>query len=76
MELVSLISICLCPIFHHGNTPRWKDYAVDMNLHQLKPPEGAMPVVTTRVTSQNGGLATVVVGIAAPTASGLAINVQ
>ena len=35
-----------------------------------------MPVVTTRVTSQNGGLATVVVGIAAPTASGLAINVQ
>ena len=35
-----------------------------------------MPVVTTRVTSQNGGLATVVVGIAAPTVSGLAINAQ
>ena len=35
-----------------------------------------MPVVTTRVTSQNGGLATVVVGIAARTASGLAINAQ
>ena len=35
-----------------------------------------MPVVTTRVTSQNGGLATVVVGIAAPTVSSLTINVQ
>ena len=31
----------------------------------VKTPERAMPVVTTRVTSQNGGLATVVVGIAA-----------
>ena len=35
-----------------------------------------MPVVTTRVTSQNGGLATVVIGSAAPTVSGLAINAQ
>ena len=34
-----------------------------------------MPVVTTRAASQNGGLATVRVGIAAPTGSGLAINV-
>ena len=34
-----------------------------------------MPVVTTRAASQNGGLATVVVGSAAPTVSGLAINV-
>ena len=34
-----------------------------------------MPVVTTRAASQNGGLATVVVGSAAPTRSGLAINV-
>ena len=35
-----------------------------------------MPVVTTRVTSQNDGLATVVVGIAARTVSRLAINAQ
>ena len=35
-----------------------------------------MPVVTTRAASQNGGLATVVVGRAAPTVSGLAINAQ
>ena len=35
-----------------------------------------MPVVTTRAASQNGGLATVVVGSAAPTVSGLAINAQ
>ena len=35
-----------------------------------------MPVVTMHVTSQNSGLATVVVGIAAPTVSGLAINAQ
>ena len=34
-----------------------------------------MPVVTTRAASQNGGLATVRVGIAAPTISNLAINV-
>ena len=35
-----------------------------------------MPVVTTRAASQNGGLATVLVGSAAPTVSGLAINAQ
>ena len=35
-----------------------------------------MPVVTTRAASQNGGLATVVVGSAAPTGSGLDINAQ
>ena len=35
-----------------------------------------MPVVTMREASQNGGLATVVVGIAASTVSGLAINAQ
>ena len=35
-----------------------------------------MPVVTMRAASQNGGLATVVVGRAAPTVSGLAINAQ
>ena len=35
-----------------------------------------MPVVTTRASSQNGGLATVRVGIAAPTGSGFAINAQ
>ena len=34
-----------------------------------------MSVVTTRAASQNGGLATVRVGIAAPTISDLAINV-
>ena len=35
-----------------------------------------MPVVTMRAASQNGGLATILVGSAAPTVSGLAINAQ
>ena len=35
-----------------------------------------MPVVTTSVASQNGGLATVLVGSIAPTVPDLAINVQ
>ena len=44
-------------------------------LTSVKKTERAMPVVTTRAVSQNSGLATVLVGSAAPTGSGLAINV-
>ena len=76
MELGLLSSLLSLPVF----LPRYYSTLEGLRgrheLTSVKNPERAMPVVTTRATSQNGGLATVRVGIAAPTSSGLAINAQ
>ena len=44
-------------------------------MASVKTSERPLSVVTMRAASQNGDLATVLVGSAAPTVSGLAINV-